>query len=86
MTSPRPGADDVANEERILELVDRILGLEARVAREATINSPARSAYEELERENAGLRQQLQVLHSTATWKVGRAVLAPASILKRNRS
>jgi hypothetical protein len=86
MPTKRPSAAEVAQEERVLELVDRILGLEARVAREATINSPARSAYEELERENEGLRQQLQVLHSTATWKVGRAVLSPLSAVRRKRS
>jgi hypothetical protein len=33
-----------------------------------------------------GLRQQLAAVHSTRTWKAGRAVLAPLRVLKRGRA
>jgi hypothetical protein len=72
----------VARDARELALVDRILGLEAQLANYAVIVSPSRTQFESLNREIAGLRQQLAAVHSTRTWKAGRAVLSPLRAIR----
>lgn len=68
---------------RELALVDRILGLEAQLANYAVRVTPGRRQFEMMEREIDGLRQQLAAVHSTRTWRAGRAVLAPLRIIRR---
>ncbi|MBD8468425.1 hypothetical protein HOW07_14895 [Plantibacter sp. MCCC 1A11337] len=86
MSADRPTPERIVEERRVLELVDRILGLEAELARVSVYNNPTREQFEALERENEGLRQQVAALHTTRTWKAGRAVLAPLRIVSRGRS
>ncbi|KQM14138.1 hypothetical protein ASF83_15200 [Plantibacter sp. Leaf171] len=86
MTTKRPTAAELAGEERVLALVDRVIGLEAELARASIYFSPTKDDFDVLEREMQGLRQQLAAVHSTRTWKAGRAVLAPLRILKRGRA
>lgn len=58
---------DIDRELRELALVDRILGLEAEVARLSL---------------QAGLND-VRVLHRSAEWRIGRLVLAPWTLFKR---
>jgi hypothetical protein len=71
---------------RELALVDRIFGLEAQLAEVSVFMNPDRDRFDAQERELAGLRQQVEGLRETRTWRVGRAVLAPLNALKRKRS
>ncbi|MBD8103565.1 hypothetical protein PlfCFBP13513_13790 [Plantibacter flavus] len=86
MSADRPTPEQIAADRRVLELIDRVLGLEAELARVSVYNNPGREQFEALERENAGLRQQLEAVHGTRTWKAGRAVLAPLRVVSRNRA
>lgn len=56
---------------RQLALVDRILGLEAEVANLRSVNV------------GAEVQAQLNQVRSSATWRVGSAVLAPVRLVKR---
>lgn len=72
MTTPPP--DELTEYERDLRqlaLVDRIIGLEAEVAHLKSITSA------EL------IREQVEAIRSSATWRVGRVVIAPLTIVKR---
>lgn len=71
MTDPHEEFTGHESDLRQLALVDRIIGLEAEVAHLKTITST------EL------VRQQLDAVRSSATWRVGRAVLAPLTLVKR---
>lgn len=86
MPTKRPTPEQLASEERVLALVDRVIGLEAELARASIYFSPAKDDFDVLEREMQGLRQQLAAVHATRTWKAGRLVLAPLRILKRGRA
>jgi hypothetical protein len=68
-SSPDSEAEAAAN--RQLALVDRIIGLEAQLAN--------------LRAQNAGAVTQAQVaeVKASATWRAGRVVLAPFSLVKR---
>ena len=79
----RPQPSDVELQLRQLELVDRIFGLEAQLAEASAFAKPERDEIDAVLRENEGLRQQLAGLRATSTWKAGRAVLAPARLLRR---
>lgn len=85
MATDRPAPEQVDAERRALELVDRVLGLEAELARVSVFSNPRREQLEALEAENAGLRQQLESLRSTRTWRAGRVVLSPLRIVSRGR-
>ncbi len=80
------GADDTdprLRQLRELALVDRILGLEAQLAEVSTFMTPDRETVDRLEHEVRVLRAQLDGLHQTWEWRVGRVILAPARALKR---
>lgn len=77
---PQLSPDDVARELRQLALVDRVLGLEAEVAR-LSARAPYTSAREEVER----LQAHLEAVYQSPTWKVGTAVLRPFKFLLRRR-
>lgn len=62
---------DPARDARQLQLVDRILGLQAEVA-----HLRAKNGTEEA-------REQLAQIHASATWRVGRAVLTPFFVFRR---
>lgn len=62
---------DPARDARQLELVDRLLGLQAEVAHLRTKNSTEEA------------RAQLEEIHASATWRIGRAVLTPVVLLRR---
>lgn len=85
MSADRPTPEQITDERRVLELVDRVLGLEAELARVSVYNNPTREQFEALERENAGLQQQLEAVRATRTWRAGRAVLAPLRLVSRSR-
>lgn len=72
-----PSQGEVERDLRQLALVDRILGLEAQVAR-LSILSPDDSG----PRGHDFVQRELQTVYSSATWRVGRAVLAPARALR----
>ena len=86
MPTKRPTTEQLASEERLLALVDRVIGLEAELARASIYFSPTKDDFDVLEREMQGLRQQLAAVHATRTWKAGRLVLTPLRILKRGRA
>ncbi|QNE45974.1 hypothetical protein F1C58_02965 [Glaciihabitans sp. INWT7] len=72
MTEITPNdAIDYERDARQLALVDRIIGLEAQVAHLRSVNT------------SQALREQLNEVKSSTTWKAGRLVLAPALALKR---
>ena len=85
MSTDRPTPEQIIAERRVLELVDRVLGLGAELARVSVYNNPTREQFDALEQENAGLREQLQVIRGTRTWRAGRVVLAPLRIVTRGR-
>jgi predicted ATP-grasp superfamily ATP-dependent carboligase len=62
---------DPARDARQLELVDRIIGLQAEVAHLRSSASSAQSL------------QQLAEIHSSATWRIGRMVIAPIAAVRR---
>lgn len=84
---PTPSEDEISTRLRELALIDRIFGLEARLAQVSTFLTPTRERVEELEGEVARLRAQLDAVHMTANWRVGRLVLAvPRKLLPGRNS
>lgn len=73
-----PTAEDIARELRQLALVDRVLGLEAEVARLSSTTAAPTGARDEVE----GLRAELRAVYSSRTWRIGTAVLKPARALR----
>lgn len=73
-----PSSDDLARALRELALVDKVIGLEAEVARLST-----QSAYSDARDEIEHLRDQLNGMQASRTWRVGRAVLAPFRVMQR---
>jgi hypothetical protein len=72
-----PSAEDIQRDLRQLALVDRVLGLEAEIAR-LSIAAPALAGPRaEIER----LQNELNAAYGSRTWRVGAAVLAPLRIL-----
>lgn len=74
-SSPTP--DEVQRELRQLALVDRILGLEAEVARLSILAPDDHGA-----RGHDVVQRELRTVYSSMTWRVGSAVLAPARALR----
>jgi hypothetical protein len=64
---------------RELDLVDRVLGLEGEVARLSIMNQDGRLIRDEIER----LEGENRALRGSATWRAGRAVLAPWLIVRK---
>jgi len=86
MSNIKPPDDQrIAQQLRELALVDRIFGLEAQLAEISVFMNPDRERFDAQERELAGLRQQIAGIRGTTTWRVGRSVLAPLRVLKRER-
>ena len=78
-------SNDIGRDLRHLALVDRILGLEAEVAR-LSISAPASAGPRN---EIARLEGELKAVYASKTWAVGSAVLRPARMLRsigRSRS
>jgi hypothetical protein len=72
MTENFPGQpNDAVRDARELEMIDRILGLQAELA-----NTRASAGYHEV-------KWQLEEIHRSATWRAGRAVLAPVFLVRR---
>ena len=67
-------------ELRHLALVDRVLGLEAEVAR-LSAATPHTSAREEIEK----MHVRLRAAYDSSTWRVGTAVLRPLVALRALR-
>jgi hypothetical protein len=73
--------NDIELQLRQMALVDRVLGLEAEVAR-LTVRAPAWTGPRaEIER----LRDELDAVHSSTSWKIGRALVRPVHSLLRLR-
>lgn len=72
-TSDDPEFNDY---RRQLALIDQVIGLQAALAEESARNSPSRARVEALETENRAMR-------SSATWRIGRAILLPVRLVKR---
>ena len=71
MHNDKPDTEpDAATALRQLALVDRVIGLEAELAHLRSV-SPS-----------ANIEHQIRQVKQSATWKVGRAVLAPFSAVK----
>lgn len=64
---------------RQLALVDRVLGLEAEVARLKAITPGASGARDEVER----LQSELRAVYSSRTWRIGGIVLKPLRVFTR---
>jgi hypothetical protein len=83
MASRKPGGevvfeDQVASQLRQLALVDRVLGLEAEVAR-LSISGPAAGGQRaEIER----LEAELRAVYASRTWRVGSLALWPLRALR----
>jgi len=72
MTENFPGQPiDPVRDARELELVDRILGLQAELA-----HARATSGHHDVQ-------AQLDEIRASATWKAGRTVLSPVFLLRR---
>jgi hypothetical protein len=69
--STRDEPDELTRDERQLALVDRIIGLQGEVAN-------LKSVYGARE-----MQDQLDAIHASTTWRVGRAVLGPVFLVKR---
>lgn len=72
-------ADMLELQLRQLALVDRVLGLEAEVARLSASSPYAQSVRLDVER----VQGELRAAHDSATWMIGSAVLAPVRMLRR---
>lgn len=75
--SSLPSPEVLAVELRQLALVDKILGLEAEVARLSAV-APFVSARDEIEK----MHLRFNALYSSSTWRVGTAVLRPLRALQ----
>lgn len=62
---------DIDAQLRQLALVDRVLGLEAEVARLRTVSPNANGARDEVER----LQSELRAVYASRTWKLGSAMI-----------
>lgn len=71
-------SEDIARALRELALIDKVIGLEAEVARLST-----KSAYPSARDEIEHLRGQLRSMQASRTWRVGRAVLTPFRAVQR---
>jgi hypothetical protein len=72
MTGSTPDdPNDLTRDERQLALVDRIIGLQGEVAN-------LKSVYGARD-----MQDQLDAIHASATWRVGRAVLGPVFLARR---
>jgi hypothetical protein len=65
-----PTSDRVLSAERQLALVDRVLGLEAKLAEAAVVTTLTPT-------EQLRTEQQLATLRASLAWRVGRAATAP---------
>ena len=65
--SADPTPAEIEQQLRQLALVDRVLGLEAEVARLSTISPNASGARDEVER----LQSELRAVYASRTWKLG---------------
>jgi hypothetical protein len=75
VTNTPSGGDDFDRYQRELALVDQVIGLQAALAEESARNSPSRIHVDELE-------DELSALKRSATWRVGRALLAPLRVAR----
>lgn len=73
-----PTAEDIARELRQLALVDRVLGLEAEVARLSSTTTASTGARDEVE----AVRAELRAVYASRTWRIGTAVLRPVRALR----
>ena len=73
-----PTEDDIARNLRQLALVDRVLGLEAEVARLSSTATAPTGARDEVE----ALRNELRAVYASRAWRIGTAVLTPARALR----
>ena len=78
-STSEPTAIEIATDLRQLALVDRILGLEAEVARLSIAGPAAAGPRAELER----LQGELNAVYGSRTWRFGSAVLRPARLIRR---
>ena len=76
-TGPTPAEVDA--QIRQLALVDRVLGLEAEVARLSAITPSASGARDEVSR----LESELRAVYASRTWRIGNIVLRPFRALTR---
>jgi hypothetical protein len=74
-----PSADEIARDLRTLALVDRVIGLEAEVARLSSTTTAPTGARDEVAR----LEGELRAVYGSRTWRVGTAVLRPVRALRR---
>lgn len=77
-SDPQLSPEEVASALRQLALVDKVLGLEAEVARLST-RETAPDARQQIE----SLTHQLESVHLSMTWRVGRTILAPVQFFRR---
>lgn len=81
-TSPvlgEPTEGAVELQLRQLALIDRVIGLEAEVARLSIARPAAAGPRAEIER----LTGELAAVYGSRTWRIGTAVLRPARMLRR---
>lgn len=79
---PQTSADDNGDYNALLRqmaLVDRVIGLEAEVARLHADYSGVGGARQEVER----LKGELRAVYSSRAWLLGRALLLPVRVVKR---
>ena len=74
-------ADEIAVTLRQMALVDRVIGLEAEVARLNAITPGANGARDEIAR----LEGELRAVYASRTWAVGSAILKLARPFRRAR-
>ena len=77
--------DEIERALRQLALVDRIIGLEAQLARLASTPVEPEPPVEPTEEflENQRLHRELHALYESRPWKLGTAMLRPARAVKR---
>lgn len=76
---PPPSEDSIATQLRQLALVDRVLGLEAEVARLSSAAPSADNPRLEIER----LSTELAAVYASRTWRLGTAALRPVRAAAR---
>lgn len=74
-----PSEREIELELRQLALVDRVLGLEAEVARLSVTSPVAGGARDEVER----LAGELRAVYASRTWRVGSAMIRAARLGRR---